>query len=29
MSLRKILKKRKIDYLGTLPYDSILAKPRL
>ena len=27
--LRKILKKRKIDYLGTVPYDSILAKPRL
>ena len=27
--LRKILRKRKIDYLGTVPYDSILAKPRL
>lgn len=27
--LIKILKKRKIDYLGTVPYDSILAKPRL
>jgi len=27
--LRKILKRRKIDYLGTVPYDSILAKPRL
>ena len=28
-SLRKILKKRKIDYLGTVPYDAILPKPRL
>ena len=28
-SLRKILQKRKIDYLGTVPYDSILPKPRL
>ncbi|MFQ5688261.1 MAG: phosphate acetyltransferase [Candidatus Scalindua sp.] len=27
--LKRILKKRKIDYLGTVPYDSILAKPRL
>lgn len=27
--LRKILKKRKIDYFGTVPYDSILPKPRL
>ncbi|MBC8552999.1 MAG: phosphate acetyltransferase [Candidatus Brocadiales bacterium] len=27
--LRKILKKRKIDYLGTVPYDSTLPKPRL
>jgi len=27
--LRKILKRRKIDYLGTVPYDSILPKPRL
>lgn len=28
-ALRKILKKRKIDYLGTLPYDPVLPKPRL
>ena len=28
-SLRKILKKHKINYLGTVPYDSILPKPRL
>ncbi|MHC4138847.1 MAG: phosphate acetyltransferase, partial [Planctomycetota bacterium] len=28
-TLRKILKKRKIDYLGTLPYDPVLPKPRL
>ena len=28
-SLRKIFKKHKIDYLGTVPYDSILPKPRL
>ena len=27
--LRKILGKRKIDYLGTVPCDSILPKPRL
>ncbi len=27
--LRKILKKREIDYLGTVPYDSILPKPRV
>jgi phosphate acetyltransferase len=27
--LRKLLKKRNIDYLGTVPYDSILPKPRL
>ena len=27
--LRKILKKRNIDYFGTVPYDSILSKPRL
>jgi len=27
--LRKILEKRKIDYLGTVPCDSILPKPRL
>lgn len=27
--LRKRLEKRKIDYLGTVPYDSILPKPRL
>jgi phosphate acetyltransferase len=28
-SLRKILMKRMIDYLGTVPYDSTLPKPRL
>ncbi|MCP4268084.1 MAG: phosphate acetyltransferase [Candidatus Brocadiaceae bacterium] len=27
--LRKILRKRKIDYLGTVPCDSILPRPRL
>ncbi|ODS33975.1 MAG: putative phosphotransacetylase protein [Candidatus Scalindua rubra] len=27
--LRKILEKQKIDYLGSVPYDSILPKPRL
>lgn len=27
--LRRILKRRKIDYFGTVPYDSILSKPRL
>ncbi len=28
-ALRKILKKGKIDYLGTVPYDPVLPKPRL